>query len=61
MGCLVFSFDFVHCMLKKSTGLEITAGQRTMSELIWEVDRSTFCLTGQVDRSHLIVLKNKIN
>ena len=42
-------------------GLEITAGQRTMSELIWEVDRSTFCLTGQVDRSHLIVLKNKIN
>ena len=43
------------------TGLEITAGQRTMSELIWEVDRSTFCLTGQVDRSHLIVLKNKIN
>ena len=44
-----------------NTGLEITAGQRTMSELIWEVDRSTFCLTGQVDRSHLIVLKNKIN
>ena len=44
-----------------AAGLEITAGQRTMSELIWEVDRSTFCLTGQVDRSHLIVLKNKIN
>ena len=51
----------IHCMNSGYSGLEITAGQRTMSELIWEVDRSTFCLTGQVDRSHLIVLKNKIN
>ena len=58
---LVVLQDLRDHMQEPITGLEITAGQRTMSELIWEVDRSTFCLTGQVDRSHLIVLKNKIN
>ena len=44
----------------EGSGLKITAGQQTMSGLIGELhDQSTFHLAGQVDRSHLIMLKMK--
>ena len=43
---------------KKEAGLKITAGQRTMSEPIWELTGQPFMLPVLLTR-HLIVLKMK--
>ena len=43
------------------SGLEITAGQRTMSGLIVEFDRSNFRLAGHVDRSKFNRIENETN
>ena len=46
-------------ILESKTGLEITATDNGWTDC--GVDQSTFCLTSDVDRSHLIVLKIKIS